>query len=225
MGRVVEGMELVRRSSERVLESTTLILDVSGRTDLLAMNASIEAAHSGGAGRGFAVIAQEIRKLSDETRRSANDVTAALEANDAAISSASSLVLSFQRAFEGSMEQMRGAFDALDEMLRGLSEMETANEELRGATAVMTEIAAKTESGASDVASRTASGAEGVRRISRFSEELLAAVGTIRGLFSSIEDAMADVESIGRRNVRQIAEFGKSLDGVTRDEVEAEGTT
>jgi methyl-accepting chemotaxis protein len=218
MRKVVEGMDLVRRSSERVLESTTLILDVSEKTDLLAMNASIEAAHSGSAGKGFAVIAQEIRKLSDETKRSTNSISAALKENNMVISNASGLVHSFQRTFEGGMEEIRGAFDAMEEIIRGLSEMETANDELREATRVMTEIANKTESGVSDVAKRTVSSAEGVRRISRFSEELLEAVGLIRDHFASIEETMADIESIGRRNVRQIAELGKSLDGITRDE-------
>jgi methyl-accepting chemotaxis protein len=217
MRKVVEGMNLVRASSDRVLTSTRQILDVSEKTDLLAMNASIEAAHQGGAGKGFAVIAQEIRKLSDETRRSTKGISAALEENNAVISSAAGLVNSFQRTFESGMKEMSGTFDAMEEIIRGLSEMETANDELRGATRIMTEIANKTENGVKDVAERTLSSAEGVRRISRFSEELLKAVGLIRDHFVSIEDTMADIERIGKRNIQQIFELGEALDSITRD--------
>lgn len=218
MRKVVEGMDQVRRASERVLDSASLILDVSEKTDLLAMNASIEAAHSGGAGKGFAVIAQEIRKLSDEAKRGTNSISAALKENDIVISKAAGLVASFQGTFESGMREIRGAFDAMEEILRGLSEMETANDELRQATLVMTEIANKTESGVSDVATRTDSSAEGVRRISRFAEELLTAVGLIREHVGSTERTMADVERIGKRNTQQIAELGETLKGMNRDE-------
>jgi methyl-accepting chemotaxis protein len=217
MRRVVEVMDQVRLSYDRVLGSTLLILDVSEKTDLLAMNASIEAAHSGSAGRGFAVIAQEIRKLSDETRRSTAGISTALKENNADIAKAALLVASFQKGFESGMGEIRGAFDAMDEILRGLSEMEKANGELREAAGVMAEIAGKTASGASEVASMTSSSAEGVRRISEFSEELLKAVGLIRGHFATIEERMAEIEAIGQRNVSQIAELGSSLDGITRE--------
>lgn len=217
MRKVVEGMDLVRESSVRVFGSASLILDVSEQTDLLAMNASIEAAHAGGAGKGFAVIAQEIRKLSDETKRSTQGISSALKENNEVISKASGAVHAFQRAFEGDMEEIRGTLNAMDEIIGGLSEMETANDQLRGATRIMTEIAAKTEDGVRDVADKTASSADGVGRISRFSGELLESVGLIRDRFAAIEGIMTDVERIGRRNVREIAELGKSLDGITED--------
>ncbi len=216
MRKVVEGMERIRESSALVLGSAGLILDVSEKTDLLAMNASIEAAHSGSSGKGFAVIAMEIRKLSDEAKRGSESITAALRENNSVISGATGLVTSFQEAFEGTMAEIRDTFDAMEEIIRGLSEMEMANDELRAATQVLTDIAIKTETGVSDVATRTSLGAEGVRRISRFSDELLEAIGLIRNHFGAMEGTMASIEEIGRRNIDQIAVLGKSLDEVNR---------
>jgi len=89
----IEGMQRIRETvtdtsvrvrvlggnSTRISEITEFISDIANRTNLLALNASIEAARAGNSGRGFTIIADEIRNLAERSSRSAGEITKLIE--------------------------------------------------------------------------------------------------------------------------------------------------
>ncbi len=149
--KVNEKIQQIESQSQMLEEANRTIAAIASQTNMLAMNAAIEAAHAGEAGRGFSVVADEIRKLSEtsshqsktihaqlkEIRNSINDVVNASTESSQILGSVSSqlsdtnqLVRQMKSAMEEQTEGSKQITDALHSMNDSTIEVRNASEEM-----------------------------------------------------------------------------------------------
>jgi len=119
-----ETIKVIQSRVDGVLELITVINEIASKTNLLSMNAAIEAAHAGEAGKGFAVVAEEIRSLAESTSENAKSISDTLGGLVSHIDSASEMSRSSGEAFqqiEKMVETVSKAFQQINENTNSLN--------------------------------------------------------------------------------------------------------
>ncbi|MBP5252026.1 MAG: HAMP domain-containing protein [Treponema sp.] len=204
VAKTVEITTQVAEDSEGLLETSSIIQSIASQTNLLAMNAAIEAAHAGEAGRGFAVVADEIRKLAEDSNRQGKKITVVLKKLREMImgmtQNGSELQKQFQAIFEHTTtvsDQERVIKNAMDEQANGSKQVIDAMNEINSITAEVRSSAEEMKNGSKGVLDQ-------MDKLAKVTVQINSAMKEISNGISAMDDTMQEVNGIGHENARSI---------------------
>ncbi|MGA1863415.1 methyl-accepting chemotaxis protein [Deferribacter thermophilus] len=146
LGKAAVTLSNLKEASKQINDVISIIIDIADQTNLLALNAAIEAARAGEQGRGFAVVADEVRKLAEKTAKSVNDISDMIKKINHEIDESVLTVNDGILSLEDKIEQLRSVgtnfsnnIERLEESINAINPIANMIEELNMAVSSIVE--------------------------------------------------------------------------------------
>lgn len=193
MAATIQGLN---ESTERIEQVVAVITDIATRTNLLALNAAIEAARAGEAGRGFGVVAEEIRKLALQSGQSTEEINNILSRIQAETSKTAKQMASSKGEVDKGIHLITIAgqsFESIEQSIYGITEVNTSIREITARISAETQTASHQISAVSQIAQENA---EGTQHISAASEQQMASMEEVAAFAESLANEAEELKNL-----------------------------
>ena len=201
----------IAEESGSLMEASSVIQHIASQTNLLAMNAAIEAAHAGEAGKGFAVVADEIRKLAEESSTQGKAITATLKTLSGEIetlfASSKTVEEKFNTIF-ALAEQVKEMSALLTESMR---EQEHGSREVLTAIKSINTVTVEVQAGSEEMLKGGESVAEEMQKLDSLTRVITGSMNAMASGAVQINNAIQEVNEMTQKNKRSIENLTKEV--------------
>ena len=206
-----EFVKKIAERSEALLEASQVIQNIASQTNLLAMNAAIEAAHAGESGKGFAVVADEIRKLAEESNMQGKQIGTVIKESTEIIAQVSEAGIQAEKTFTdvyGLISNISEKEDSIVDLMREqeengtqvLSAIETINKVTRDVSSASVEM----REGGKQITAE-------MQKLAEITRETTDSMTEIASGAEQITDAIEEVVSLAEQNKTSIEHLAQEV--------------
>lgn len=175
---------------DEIKGTASIIQQIASQTNLLAMNAAIEAAHAGDAGRGFAVVADEIRKLAEASSMNSKQISGVLKEVVERIEMASSAGSETQLAFNAIDTEVKDVSQSLEEISMSMDELSIGGKQILQSMTGLQEVSFKVDGGNSEMDQASVKVSDAISTVSRVTSEVANSAAEITAGIQEISTSM-----------------------------------
>ena len=183
----------ISKSADQILEMAQVIEEITGQTNILSLNAAIEAAHAGEYGKGFAVVADEIAKLANVSAASSQQITQTIKAVVQTIADAAGTKDKTIGTFSAIRTKIGGVSNSVGEIVTRVSEVRSGAQDVLESMEVLRKQSTSITAESGRMVSEARETTQAMAGVDRISQEVLANIGEIGLGLSQISTAIHKV--------------------------------
>ena len=203
----------IAEESGGLIEASNVIQNIASQTNLLAMNAAIEAAHAGDAGKGFAVVADEIRKLAEESSTQGKNITVTLKILGTEIETLAKSSKTVEEKFNAIFTLSEQVKIMSANLMTAMKEQETGSREVLSAIKAINSVTQEVQAGSAEMLRGGEQVADEMRNLDNLTRIITDSMNEMASGAVQISNAVQEVNEITHRNKESInnlsAEVGK----------------